>query len=156
MPNPPKPKALKDTQGTFRSDRAQANEPETKQAELTPPQYLSPEAQEAFKRLSKEFNQMRVLTTADGQLLEILCETYAEYQKLRSQIDTEGFTIHVTSTQGDTVPKANPAVTMMQKSRDQILSMLREFGATPSARTKVSAITIEEDDPLTKFLNSKH
>lgn len=156
MPNPPKPKAIKELQGNPGKRAINKNEPKVEVQELKAPIHLPQKAKTAFKQLSSEFAQAGVLTSLDAKALELLCDTYSEYRDLKAQLNKDGFTQRVVSTQGGETIKAHPAVSMMHKSRDQIVSMLREFGATPSARTRVSVNTPDEEDPLDKFLNSRH
>ena len=86
---------------------------------------------------------MGVLTEADGFALERLCDCYSEILALRELVDANGRTYEATSTQGELVIKANPAVAMLADADRRFKSYLVEFGLTPAARSKVQ---IKADD----------
>lgn len=108
------------------------------------PAHLTDEGQVAWGRLTVLLDRMGVLTDADGFALERLCDCYAEILALRELVDANGRTYETTSTQGDLVIKANPAVAMLADVDRRFKSYLVEFGLTPAARSKVQ---IKDDEP---------
>ncbi|MGB9088414.1 MAG: phage terminase small subunit P27 family [Pseudomonas farsensis] len=103
----------------------------------------------AWGRLTVLLDRMGVLTEADGFALERLCDCYAEILALREMVDTQGRTYETTSTQGELVLKANPAVAMLADVDRRFKSYLVEFGLTPAARSKVQVKQHDdEEDPL--------
>lgn len=107
------------------------------------PAHLTDEGQMAWGRLTVLLDRMGVLTEADGFALERLCDCYSEILALRELIDANGRTYETTSTQGELVIKANPAVAMLADADRRFKSYLVEFGLTPAARSKVQ---IKADD----------
>ncbi|MFK0090657.1 phage terminase small subunit P27 family [Pseudomonas sp. NPDC090755] len=108
------------------------------------PGHLTNEGQVAWGRLTVLLDRMGVLTEADGFALERLCDCYAEILALRELVDTNGRTYETTSTQGELVIKANPAVAMLADADRRFKSYLVEFGLTPAARSKVQ---VKDDEP---------
>lgn len=107
------------------------------------PAHLTDEGQVAWGRLTVLLDRMGVLTEADGFALERLCDCYSEILALRELVDANGRTYETTSTQGELVIKANPAVAMLADADRRFKSYLVEFGLTPAARSKVQ---IKDDD----------
>jgi len=105
---------------------------------------LSSDGQVAWGRLTVLLDRMGVLTEADGFALERLCDCYSEILALREVIDEQGRTYETTSTQGELVLKANPAVAMLADVDRRFKSYLVEFGLTPAARSKVQ---VKDDEP---------
>ena len=139
----PTPTHLKLLQGTFRPDRAQSNEPQPA-AELPPaPDYLNAVASREWDRLAPQLYAAGLLTSFDLMALEALCKAYARWRKAEEQVDVEGEVI-----QSPRGPVRNPWVLIQSKAYEQMTKMLIEFGFTPSARSRVTAIPTdgENDD----------
>ncbi|PLP87625.1 phage terminase small subunit P27 family [Pseudomonas sp. FFUP_PS_473] len=113
------------------------------------PAHLTDEGQVAWGRLTVLLDRMGVLTEADGFALERLCDCYSEILALRELVDANGRTYETTSTQGELVIKANPAVAMLADADRRFKSYLVEFGLTPAARSKVQIKT--DDDQEDQF-----
>ncbi len=134
MPNPPKPTALKIMQGSARHDPQRVNKAEPKPTgPAKPPPWLPTKgtARDAWKRLSPILERMRVLTEADAEALALGCLALEEYVTARSD--------EASWRKADSAWK-------------RYGSMLGWFGLTPSARTKVQATTVEEQDPLEQWV----
>ena len=149
MPNPPKPTALKKREGTWRADRALEHEVNPPKGVGVVPGHLTPLARETFVALAHEFNL--VLTQMDSKSLELLCETYADYRDLQQQIQQQGHTFIVHTDAGEVI-RANPLVKMRDTARQHILALLREFGATPSSRTRVGGEGSDQETDISDFL----
>lgn len=93
---------------------------------------------------------MGVLTLADGKALELLCDAYAEYREARSVCEREGMTYESVSEHGS-MWRARPEVAIASDAWRRIASMLREFGLTPSSRTKVQTTGEGADKPANPF-----
>jgi P27 family predicted phage terminase small subunit len=83
----------------------------------------------------------------DTVALVLLCDTFAEYRKLRDQVEREG----ATYTLPTGMAKANPAMAMLSDSQKRLKSLLTEFGMTPSARSRVTVAGETPADPLEEF-----
>nr|WP_319528425.1 phage terminase small subunit P27 family [Pseudomonas laurentiana] len=107
------------------------------------PAHLTDEGQVAWGRLTALLDRMGVLTEADGFALERLCDCYSEILALRELVDANGRIYETTSTQGELVIKANPAVAILADADRRFKSYLVEFGLAPATRSKVQ---IKADD----------
>ncbi|MBA1195553.1 phage terminase small subunit P27 family [Pseudomonas plecoglossicida] len=145
----PTPTELKLVRGNPGKRAINKNEPKPARRIPSAPAHLTNEAQVAWGRLTVLLDRMGVLTEADGFALERLCDCYAEILALREIVDAQGRTYETTSTQGEVVLKANPAVAMLADVDRRFKSYLVEFGLTPAARSKVQVKqNDDEEDPL--------
>ncbi|MBF4207501.1 phage terminase small subunit P27 family [Pseudomonas donghuensis] len=140
----PTPTELKLVRGNPGKRPINKNEPQPAKRIPSAPGHLSSEGQVAWGRLTVLLDRMGVLTEADGFALERLCDCYAEILALRDLVETQGRTYETTSTQGELVLKANPAVAMLADVDRRFKSYLVEFGLTPAARSKVQ---VKDDEP---------
>lgn len=140
----PTPTELKLVRGNPGKRPINKNEPQPSKRIPSAPDHLSTEGQVAWGRLTVLLDRMGVLTEADGFALERLCDCYAEILALRDLVETQGRTYETTSTQGELVLKANPAVAMLADVDRRFKSYLIEFGLTPAARSKVQ---VKDDEP---------
>jgi P27 family predicted phage terminase small subunit len=101
-----------------------------------------------------------VLTEAHGEMLALLCSTWADLVRAREQFAEMGYRQIVleermTAT-GETVQtvKPNPLVVRIEKQAYQVARFLGEFGLTPMTAAKVSAEkAVEGGDPFAEFLD---
>ena len=95
---------------------------------------------------------MRVITKADRKCLELLCDYYSEYRDCRKFIIDNRYTYKTVTASGDEMHRPYPQVGMYQNAWKRILDGLREFGLTPSSKSKVSAIDDLQDDIVGEFI----
>ena len=128
----PKPTALKILEGTARKDRMKAAEPRPAIG-ARPPPWLPHDgpARLAWRRLSRVLTATRVLTVADAEALALGCMALADF--LEARADPIGWR------RADAAWKRYAAV-------------LRDFGMTPSARTRVSAQPVVERDAFAEWM----
>ncbi|WP_157266588.1 phage terminase small subunit P27 family [Azohydromonas aeria] len=155
MPGPPpKPSHLKIISGNPGKKPLNKREPKPRREIPSCPAHLPDEAKVAWGRMSVLLDRMGVLTEADAYALERGCAVYAEILTYQKLVDESGATYTTTSTQGDTVIKANPAVAMLADADRRFKAWLVEFGLTPAARSKVHVQNpddAEKKDPLSEF-----
>lgn len=143
--NPRKPTSLKKLHGTERADRAVSNEMVDKRPVGTAPERLETTAKQAFARFAREF-KCAGLSQSDRLALEQIADAYAEYCTLKERLRAEPPTFVVTDSLGNEVIRANPAVKLMQATRQQMVTLIREFGGTPSSRSGISLGRSNDDD----------
>ncbi len=129
MPSPhPQPTALAKLKGADKHDpqryRARAKEPKPVLGIGTAPAQLSESAVAIWIELQDDFAP-GVLTRQDRRMFGVLCELFAEHDK--SPADMTGARLSVMN------------------------SIQAQFGMTPSSRTKVSTVEIEDDKPENPF-----
>lgn len=151
---PPKPTSLKLVQGN--PGKRPINKDEPKPAGIPKcPSHVPSIAKSLWRELAPLLLNMGVLTEADRRALELVCTTYAEYRNADDDVRVNGITYSTTSTTGDVVIKANPAVNMRADAAKRYLTLIKEFGLTPSSRAGVKVEQKDKSDPLQDFLNRK-
>jgi P27 family predicted phage terminase small subunit len=83
---------------------------------------------------------MRVLTEADYITLANLCQQYSMLMKAQEQLTKSGLLF---KTQSGYIQQS-PLVSIVSNCTAQVTALCREFGLTPSARTRVQAHAEEE------------
>jgi len=129
--NPPKPTALKMLQGTVQPSRMNPNEPKPAVG-AEKPDTLSAKAAVLWDEYAPMLTRLGLLRETDALAFEDLCETTVRWRMLRHKRD---FRAAVTS----------------DRAREHMVKLLREFGMTPSAATRVTATTVETADPFTSW-----
>lgn len=149
----PTPTALRLIKGNPGKRALNKSEPQPKKGAPKCPAHLDTKAKTAWKKLCERLDEMGVLTLADEYALEVLVSIYARIRDLQRAVKNYGSTTYTTiSTQGETVVKAYPEVSQLEKAESLFRSYLTEFGLTPSARTKIQTGEKEDkDDPLLKY-----
>jgi P27 family predicted phage terminase small subunit len=103
---------------------------------------------------------MGVLTVADGMALELLVGAYFEWRDARAlirdaaelqvvegqQVETKDGLVYRSFTENGVILRTHPANSIASDAWRRIGSMLREFGLTPSSRTKVSTTASPADE----------
>ena len=151
----PKPTALKLVEGNPGKRAINKQEPKPKVGVPKCPSHIPGIAKSLWKELAPLLSNMGVLTEADRRALELVCSTYAEYREADQNIRKNGLTYETTGMSGDSIIKSNPAVAMRSDAAKRYLTLIKEFGLTPSSRAGIKVETKNEEDPLEAFLNRK-
>jgi P27 family predicted phage terminase small subunit len=138
----PTPTALKKLRGNP-SKRKLKKEPVSRVGVGSPPNFVSDEAREVWLSLRPKLETMRVLTEADEIAFTALCEAIGEWRVYRRMLNEGGGRIKEHPTKKGAY-LYNP-VGFVDKIEKRMHDWLVEFGLTPSARSKVSAV--EKDEP---------
>ena len=80
----PKPTALKLIQGTYRSDRANLNEPKPKAGIPPCPKFLRGDARKQYRKTAKKLLKIGLMTELDDMALSML---YQAYVAIRGSIE---------------------------------------------------------------------
>lgn len=138
----PKPTNIKKLHGTYRADRAPKAEPKPKVEAPTCPSWLHVEAKREWKRIIDKLEKLGLVTELDRAPLAGYCQAYAEWWKMCKEVEKHG-EVHTTD---KGYPVQRPEVSMRDKAWDRMLKSAREFGFTPSARSRVNAIEQTDND----------
>lgn len=130
---PPKPTVLKLLEGNRGRRPLNKREPQPEEFKSTPPQHLDEAARTEWKRLSSILKRMKVLTEADYIALGLLCQAYSTGVQAQTELTKTGLLYRSKSG----YIQQNPLVSIVQSSMDTVTKLLREFGLTPSSRTRV-------------------
>ena len=106
------------------------------------PDGMTQEEQYHWQQVADYLQEAGVLTVMDVQALKLYCRIYVKWQESISKLDEYGPVIKTKA--GN--PILSPYFKISQKYLDQLLAILREFGMTPSSRTKIHASSDKPDD----------
>lgn len=128
-------------------------EPKKVAPKLRVPAHLDPIAKTLWKKLTKQLDDLGVLSDTDLTGLEQCCELYARIRRLRADLRKLGATTYESiKDTGEVLIKAYPQVAQLDAAERNFRSFITEFGLTPSSRTKVEVKDKPaEGDPLEKY-----
>lgn len=150
---PRKPTELKKLGGTAQPSRLNPLEPVPDVALGHPPEWLSATAKEYWSEIGGILLQMKLVSYGDTAAMTLLCDVLAQWVSVRVTIAKKGRVYELLS-DGGKVFRARPEVAMEADLWRRAHRMLVEFGLTPAARSKVSALgATEEKDPLSALLD---
>ena len=154
MARPRKPTGLHELQGTYRSDRHSALEPQPTKGLPDRPSWVDadPITAELFDAASRYINEMQIATNVDGIAIGLLADQLGLYIELRSAIRTEGTIIEVEGSQGQMRRMANPAIPALNQTLGNVHKLLREYGLTAASRGNVSVTEEKEVNSFNSFL----
>lgn len=144
----PKPTALKVAAGNPGKRTLNEDEPIPPPGEISPPEWLSPEARKIWDRVADVLLKMRTLTTADVDAFARYCEAYARWIDLNSFMMKKGPTgttyAKVSKTEKDSKgkPKVDYVYELPQASEwRQLFGILQRFedrfGMNASSRSRI-------------------
>lgn len=130
------PSRAKILRGTFEKSRANPKEWKPPVGSPSMPEWLKDEAAEEWRRRVPMLMKAGVLAECDGATLAAYCCAWAELVLAQAELaKVEGRVMMTKTGYMQEIPQASMAF----KLRKQVTELAREFGFTPSARTKVSA-----------------
>ncbi len=104
------------------------------------PEFLDKDARKEWDRLAPILLRMKVLTEADYIALASLCQAYSTMVKAQVQLNKTGILFKTPSG----YIQQSPLISIVNNCTEKIVTLCREFGLTPSARTRVQAAATEE------------
>jgi P27 family predicted phage terminase small subunit len=121
-----------------------------------------PIAAEKWRVLAGRLGGAGVLTEAHGEMLALLCTSWADLERARAEFAAGGYRHLLTEVYmtpaGEMAErlKANPLVGRIEKLAYQVARFLGEFGLTPmtSAKIKATQATAETVDPFAEFMTT--
>lgn len=156
----PNPASIRALQGS-RTREHHRHEPEFTTGIPEMPAFIAsdPLAAERWAALSFRLSQAGVLTEAHGEILALLCSSWADLERSREQFAAMGYKQLVVD---ETVLpngerrrklKPNPLIMRIEKQAYQVARFLGEFGLTPMTSAKVAAKEAIESDPFDDLLD---
>lgn len=132
----PKPTALKILEGV-RADRINFSEPLAPLGRPAVPDLVLRDrvASKAWDELATQLEGLKILTVADGGILEVYALAYSRLHAATLDIQENG----VLSETSLGAPKANPSVAIAKEATAQIARLLAECGLTPVSRSRIKA-----------------
>ena len=134
MARPPKPTALKVIAGNPGKRAINKQEPDPEYLnDLTPPAHMSEAAKAVWSEVAPPLRRSKVLTELDRPALEMMCNAIATY---RLAVEKTGDSPLAKSGEQQT-QALSPWMIVQSMSHKQAFAMLREFGRSPAARSRV-------------------
>lgn len=142
----PKPTAVKERSGALRKNPQRRNEYEPRPTLGAPrkPSMVAadPIASNEWDSLCEWLDDMGILAKADRSLMIHYVTTYSEWRKYFVIVRDYGVSVP-TATGGVTT---SPETHQYNKLSDRLLKLLVELGLTPSARSRLKATDVKDDD----------
>ena len=137
----PTPSATLKLRGTLRADRVY-NEPEPPPGIPDPPDWLTPEAREAWNQLAPDLRASGLLTRLDSNALGRYCTLWVRWRVAEDFIATNGSVFTQRDGNGKSRGiKAFPQVAEASALAGALTRMEAEFGMTPSGRSRIHVDT---------------
>lgn len=146
----PEPTAIKLIKGNPGKRKLNKQEPQPIVTLPHCPDYLDDSARLEWNRLAPILVRMKVLTEADYIALASLCQTYSTMVKAQEQLNKTGILFKTPSG----YVQQSPLIGIVNSCTEKIVTLCREFGLTPSARSRVQSNQPEmakDDDPWTRL-----
>lgn len=148
----PKPTALKILEGNPGKRQLNAKEPTPPKKAPKCPSWLDAEAKKEWRRLSRQLEDLGLLTNIDMAAFAGYCQAFARWKEAEEFISKHGTIVKTPSGYWQQVPQVSIAQTYLK-----IMNKLCEqFGLTPSARSRIIADAGHQDaaDPMELILLS--
>lgn len=135
----PLPTAVRLARGTYRPDRAAANEPLVYGKPKAPAWLKSnPDAAKEFRRLVKELAAMGVVGSVDANALARYCVLWVRWRQAEEMIKRAGDTFVIKDSDGKVkTVMPSPHVAIARQLSEQLGRLEGEFGMTPSSRSRI-------------------
>jgi P27 family predicted phage terminase small subunit len=139
----PKPTSIKRLEGNPGKRKLNELEPTPKAGAPECPDYLDEVARREWDRLTAILVSMKVLTEADYIALANLCQAYSTLMNAQKQMNKTG--ILYKSKSG--YIQQSPLLGIIHTQTTIVNNLLREFGLTPSSRTRVAVVDLTPKRP---------
>ena len=146
----PEPTAIKLIKGNPGKRKLNTQEPQPIVTMPHCPAYLDEVAKAEWDRLAPILVRMKVLSEADYIALASLCQTFSTMVKAQEQLTKSGILL---KTQSGYVQQS-PLIGIVNSCTEKIVTLCREFGLTPSARSRMQTNQTEaskDDDPWARL-----
>lgn len=129
----PTPTAMKVLEGNPGKRQLNTNEPEPEKKAPRCPSWLEEEAKKEWKRLSKQMEQLGILTQVDMTAFAGYCQAYARWKDAEEFITKHGTIVKTPSGYWQQVPQVSIAQTYLKI----MIKFCEQFGLTPSSRSRI-------------------
>jgi P27 family predicted phage terminase small subunit len=135
----PKPTAIKKAEGNPGKRKLNTQEPQPVPGAPECPDHLDAVAKKEWSRLSEILLAMKVLTEADYIALGNLCQAYSTLIDAQKHLNKGGILFKTPNG----YVQQNPLLGIIRAQMNIVNGLVREFGLTPSSRTRIA---VEEQD----------
>ena len=133
----PKPTAVKVLEGNPGKRSLNTAEPKPEKKAPRCPSWLEDEAKKEWKRMSKQMEQLGILTEIDMAAFAGYCQAYARWKEAEEFISQHGSMVRTPNGYLQQVPQ----VSIAQTNQKIMLKFCEQFGLTPSSRSRIVAST---------------
>lgn len=152
-----KPSHLQAIEGNPAKRPINKKEPKPTKGVPEVPEYFNEREAYWFNEIGNKLDKYGVMTTLDAHSLEMLIKAYSEYREADEGIKAEGMIIKTVGYNKQPVTKTNPLVPIRADAWKKVTSILKEFGMTPSSRTKIVSDNPEgKDDSSSEVMIEKY
>ncbi len=145
----PTPTAIKELEGNPGHRPLNKKEPKPKRKAPSCPKDLSDEAKKEWRRLSKELEQLGVLTNLDMGVFATYCDAYAKWKEANDFLNERGL-FYITPSG---YPQQFPQVTIAQNYAKLMNRCAQDLGLTPAARSRlIASAEVDEGDEMDELL----
>jgi P27 family predicted phage terminase small subunit len=149
----PQATAQKEASGAFKKDPQRRNHAEPKPQSGIPemPGFFAKDdlAVATWNRVTKQLDEMGVMTHADCDLIAMYCVTYAEFVRCYEDVRSRGRSCMSDGGKESATIEAKD----LHANGNRILKMQAELGLTPSSRSRLHATKEQkEEDPFKAWL----
>lgn len=159
----PKPTAAKVAEGNPGRRPLNQNEPQPAAGRPECPDYLADceLSRVAWEWVCDQLEAMGVLTQADRMIVELIVTEYVQYVRAEEAAREDGLCSRTAETRNDSGVLTgggnlvqSPYLAIVNQGRKRLHGLLAEVGLTPSARTRLNAVTANTNR-LKNFARSK-
>jgi P27 family predicted phage terminase small subunit len=128
-------------------------EPRPRVRKPSAPAHLNEDAVQEWSRVIDELVAAGIMSGLDRAALGAYCQAYgrwAQAERALAKMSNQADGLIIKTVSGNMIQ--NPLVGVANKAMSDMMRYASEFGMTPSARTRISAID-EDEDPASEFLN---
>ena len=152
MARHPAPTAIKLVRGNPGQRPLNADEPVPPKADLEPPRGLEGVALEKWHEMASLLSSMGVFTQADRGPLQRYCLMWEQWESLEAHCRQHGST-QITQTGYSQV---TAEATLCKSLRSDLLSIERQFGLTPAARSTIKVtVAAPQEDRLESYIKAR-
>jgi len=112
-----------------------ADEPQVAVCAPDPPEHLTDVEADKFREVAHKLARMRVMSDADVDALGVFAVNWVRYLDANAKVREMGLIVK----SPNNYPIQNPFLAISRQSEKTCLSILTEFGLTPSSRTRVKS-----------------
>lgn len=151
----PKPTAILKRRGSWRGTYSNKKEPAPRGVsstkDLPAPAWLVGAGRKKYGELVTLLAALRVLTLADGEALARYCKLQQRWCQAEAWLDENGPVIIILDEEGNPHSRLAPQARLASTLAEQLLRLEQQYGLTPSARSRVSAVETQEESGKGRF-----
>ena len=141
------PDQLKVISGTFQKCRSSKSGERQDDSPMEAPETLSEGALKHFETLRGRIAALGLDSSTYTEVLTLAAMRMDEIAACNQSINDHGALISTKTVSGDSMLRANPAVSMRNEAMRHLQSLLAEFGLTPSS---IGRVGVKKKDPEKK------